>query len=270
MGAPKVKVLAKAARLLALVADHPGSSAPALAQLMGEPRPTVYRLLQDLATLDYLEEGSTPGTYRLGLELFRLGSLVALGFDVREKAEPVMDRIHKALEETVYLIIRRHFEGVCIDRVEGVHIRSMALQLGGSLPLHQGAGPRVLLAYQPREFWEDYFAAVKLEPLTPRTPTTKAGIVALLEEVRQRGYAISDEDVTVGIASLGAPIFDHTGSVQAALSIGGLRTTVLGDGSAERAIELVTEGAAEISRRLGYRDDAATTRASSKRPASNR
>ena len=163
-----------------------------------------------------------------------------------------MNEVHTALEETVYLVIRRHHEAVCIDRVEGLHIRSMALQLGGSLPLHMGAGPRVLLAFQPREYWDEYFAGVTLEARTPRTPTTKAGIVALLEEARHLGYAISDEDVTVGITSIGAPIFDHKGQVQAALSVGGMRSAVLGNGSGERAVKLVTEGAAEVSRRMGY------------------
>lgn len=213
---------------------------------------TVYRLIQDLATLDYVEEGPRPGTYRLGLELFRLGSLVALRFDAREAAAPVMNEIHKALEETVYLVIRRGHEAVCIERVEGLRIRSMALQLGGSLPLHLGAGPRVLLAYQPHKYWDEYFGEVKLEPLTPRTPTSKTGNIALLEKARYDGYAISDEDVTVGIAAVGAPIFDHTGQVHAAISVGGLRAAVLGDAEGERAVQLVTKGAAEISRKMGY------------------
>ena len=159
MDHPRVKVLGKAARLLKLLADNPGSTVPALAVLLAEPRPTVYRLVQDLAVLDYVEEGPRPGTYRLGLELFRLGSLVALRFDAREAAAPVMNEIHKALEETVYLVIRRGHEAVCIERVEGLRISAMALQLGGSLPLHLGAGPRVLLAYQPRKYWDGYFAA---------------------------------------------------------------------------------------------------------------
>jgi DNA-binding IclR family transcriptional regulator len=252
MDSPRVKVLGKASRLLKLLADNPDSTVPALALLLGEPRPTVYRLVQDLAVLDYIEEGSRPGTYRLGLELFRLGSLVALRLDVRDAAAPVMNEIHKKLEESVYLVIRRGYEAVCIERIEGLRIRSMALQLGGSLPLHLGAGPRLLLAYQPREYQEEYFEEVKLEAMTPRTPTTKAGNVALLEEARQAGYAVSDEDVTVGIASVGAPIFDHTGQIGAAVSVGGLRSAVLGDDNGAHAVQLVTEGAAEISRRMGY------------------
>ena len=261
MASPRVKVLGKAAKLLDLLADHPDASAPDLAQRLGEPRPTVYRLVQDLVALGYLEQGARRGTYRLGMELFRLGSLVGLRLDVRERAAPVMSQIHSDMEETVYLMVRRHREAVCIDRVEGMHIRSMALHLGGSLPLHLGAGPRVLLAYEPREYWDEYLSVVTLEAVTPRSPTSKAGIIALLEETRHLVYAISDEDVTLGISSVGAPIFDHTGTVHAALSVGGLRSAVLGDGG-ERAARLVTEGAAEVSRKMGYRGGEAPERPS--------
>lgn len=253
MDRPHVKVLGKVAKLLQLLADYPGSVPSAIALRMGEPRPTVHRLIQDLVALGYVEEGSRPGAYQLGLELFRLGSRVALRFDVRETASPIISDIHAALEETVYLIIRSGHDAVCIDRIEGLRIRSMALQLGGSLPLHLGAGPRALLAYQPRTYWKEYFAQVKLEAMTPRTPSTKAEIVSLLEHVRDRGYDISDEDVTVGIASVGAPIFDHNGKVQAAVSVGGLRSAVLGNDGGERAVRVVTKGAAEVSRKMGYK-----------------
>ncbi len=252
MALPRVKVLGKAARLLDALADQPDATAPSLATRLNEPRPTVYRLVQDLMGLGYVEQGARRGTYRLGMELFRLGSLVGLRLDVRERAAPVMSQLHEATGETVYLLIRRHYQAVCIDRVEGLHIRSMALHLGGSLPLHLGAGPRVLLAYEPRDFWNSYLDQVELAAMTPRSPTSKAGITALLEEILDRGYAVSDEDVTLGISSIGAPVFDHTGAVHAALSVGGLRSAVLGDGG-ERAAKLVVEGAAEVSRSLGYR-----------------
>lgn len=255
MAPPRVKVLGKAARLLDVLAENPDQTAPSLAQQLGEPRPTVYRLVQDLMALGYVEQGARRGTYRLGIELFRLGSLVGLRLDVRESAAPVMNDIHRATEETVYLMVRRHNQAVCIDRVEGLHIRSMALHLGGSLPLHLGAGPRVLLAYQPREYWDAYLTEEPLVSMTPRSPTSRAGILALLEEIVHQGYAVSDEDVTLGISSVGAPVFDHTGQVHAALSVGGLRSAVLGDGG-ERAVRLVTEGAAEVSRKMGYTGDA--------------
>ncbi|MGD1033252.1 MAG: IclR family transcriptional regulator [Candidatus Dormibacteria bacterium] len=248
-----MNVLSKAGRVLSQLGESSDLTARELSIRLGEPRPTVHRLLQELAGLGFVERGPRRGTYRLGLELFRLGSLAALRIDVREAAKTVMEEIHQTLEETVYLVIRRQYEAVCIDRIEGLHIRAMFLQLGGSLPLHLGAGPRAMLAFLSRAYWDEYFATVELTRLTPQSPTTTGEVVALLEDTLRTGYAISDGDVTVGMGSVGAPIFDGTGQVAAALSVGGLTTLILEDPRRDQVVELVSGGARRISEAMGYR-----------------
>jgi DNA-binding IclR family transcriptional regulator len=129
----------------------------------------------------------------------------------------------------------------------------LALRLGGSLPLHLGAGPRTLLAWEPREEWEAYVARRPLEAMTEKTPATREALFVELERSLSQGYAVSDEDVTPGIASLGAPVLDYTGQIRAAVSIGGLRTLLLEE-IREEAIELLVTGAREISAALGHSD----------------
>jgi DNA-binding IclR family transcriptional regulator len=72
-----------------------------------------------------------------------------------------------------------------------------------------------------------------------------------LEHAVETGYSVSDEDVTPGIASLGAPVFDYTGQVRAAVSIGGMRQFLLEE-IRDEAVELLVNGAREISAALGY------------------
>jgi DNA-binding IclR family transcriptional regulator len=246
-----IQVLGKVAVLLDRLAEEQEVGAARLAQLMGEPRSTVYRLLASLQQLELVEPGSSRGTYRLGLKLFRLGSSVVARFDERRAALPVMERIHQATEETVFLCIRRGYEAVCIERIDGRWVQSMALQLGGSLPLHVGAAPRALLAYEPRGFWEEYLARGPLEPFTAHTPTSRRRLVRALDQVRANGWAVSDEDVVLGMAAVGAPIFDHRGAIRAALSMSGPRPTILGE-NREVSRNLITQGSMEISRALGF------------------
>jgi DNA-binding IclR family transcriptional regulator len=246
-----IQVLGKVSLLLDRLAEEREAGAARLAELTGEPRSTVYRLLANLQQLELVEPGSRRGTYRLGLKLFRLGSSVVARLDERRAALPVMERIHEATEETVYLCIRRGYEAVCIERIDGRWVQSMALQLGGSLPLHVGAAPLALLAYEPRELWEEYLAQGALASLTPNTLAKRSSLVRALEQVRETGCALSDEDVVLGMAAVGAPIFDHGGSIRAALSMSGPRPTILGD-NAEASQELITSGAREISRALGF------------------
>jgi DNA-binding IclR family transcriptional regulator len=247
-----VRSLAKAVHLLEQLAELQEATPRMLAELLDEPRTTTYRLLRSLEALDLVEAGAQQGTYRLGWKLMRLGAAVVERLDERQAALPVMERIHERTGETVFLLIRRDREAVCIERLEGLRVRSLALRLGGSLPLHAGAGPRALLAWEPREDWEAYVAERALESYTETTPTTRSDLFRELEATLAQGYAVSDEDVTPGIASLGAPVFDYTGAVRAALSIGGMKSLLLGD-ERDEFTQLVVEGAREISAALGHR-----------------
>ncbi len=250
-GEASVQVVVKVGALLDRLATGGEASASELSDQMGEPRSTVYRLLATLQQLEMVEPGVNRGTYRLGLAHLRLGAAVAAGFDERAAALPVLERLHAATGETVFLCVRRGNEAVCIERLDGERVQSLALRLGGSLPLHVGAAPKALLAFESREQWQDYVAAGKLEAFTPATPVAAAALFADLTEIRNRGYSVSDEDVTEGIAALGAPIFDHRGAVCAALSISGVRSAILGDDAADLR-ESIVEGARDISRTLGY------------------
>jgi DNA-binding IclR family transcriptional regulator len=80
---------------------------------------------------------------------------------------------------------------------------------------------------------------------------SRSEVLASLEEARRTGIAISDEDFIAGFAAVGAPIFDHTGSACAALSISGARPAVLGEHE-QHVRRLLVDGAREASRSLGH------------------
>jgi DNA-binding IclR family transcriptional regulator len=249
-GQTGVAVLAKAVAIIERIAEA-GEITPArLAELTGEPRSTIYRLLATLQELGLVEPGRRRGTYLLGLKLFQLGSTVISRFDVRQAALPAMERIHEEIGETTFLCVRRGDEAVCIERIDGARVNVLALRLGGSMPLHVGSVARALLAFEAPAAWDEYLDRQPLEPLTPKTPATRADVIAELRATRERGYAVSDEDVTPGVGSVGAPILDHAGSVVAAMSVGGMRDAIFAPQS--RAVELVRHGAVSVSRLLGF------------------
>ena len=246
-----IRALAKAVHLLEQLAEEREATPRRLAELLDEPRTTTYRLLRSLEALDLVEAGAQAGSYRLGWKLMRLGAAAVERLDERQAALPVMERIHERTGETVFLVVRRGTEAVCIERLEGLRVRSLALRLGGSLPLHAGAGPRALLAWEPSEEFEAYASAGELAAFTDGTPTSRAALLSELERTRARGYALGDEDVTPGIASIGTPIFDYTNRVRAALSVDGMRSLVLGD-EHDTIVQLLTDGAHEVSAALGH------------------
>ncbi len=246
-----VGVLAKAARVLDVLAGTREASTAELAETLGEPRSSVYRLLTALTELDLVEPGSQRGSFRLGLKLLRLGTAVVSRLDVRIAALPVMERIHDDTDQTVYLCVRRDRDGVCIERIDGLRAPLMDLRLGGSLPIHEGAGPRSLLAFGPRSEWDDYIRGGSLYDSQTDSELDPKELVAALEEARRLGAVVNDKVFPPGFATIGAPIYDHRGQVFAALSISGIHDAILGD-NRDRVCAMVMNGAHEISRALGY------------------
>ncbi len=227
------------------------SSAADIADAIGEPRSSIYRLLASLQTAGLVEPGGRRGKYRLGFKLLSLATAVVAGFDERAFARPVMERIHDLTGETVFLCVPRQDEAVCIERIDGKRVQSLALQLGGSLPLHAGAASRTILAHRGEAEWDAYVERnAPLRRFTPSTPVERDDLRRVLAATRAGGLSISDQDVTVGVAALGVPIVDYRGRVRGALSISGVRDSILGPDSAVWRSELVEAGR-EISRAFG-------------------
>jgi DNA-binding IclR family transcriptional regulator len=246
-----IQVLRKATEVLEHVADAGELSVTQLSALTNEPKTTIYRLLSSLQQLGLVERGSSRGSYRIGMKVLQLGSAVLGRFDVREVALPFLRNLHDVTEQTVFLCIRRGNTAVCIEKLEGRWVRTMELGVGAGLELHIGAVCRCLLAYEDPEFWEQYVGGNELVARTPRTPRTRAELFPLLEEIRRFGYSVADGCTLVGMAGVGAPIFDASGKIAAAISISGPHQVILGD-ERQKNIDLVVACATEISRLLGY------------------
>jgi DNA-binding IclR family transcriptional regulator len=254
-GPEPVQVIRKATSLLERLAEEDELTAAQLAELEGEPKSTVHRLLASLESLGYVERGSTRGTYRVGLKVLQLGSSVLGRFDERKAAYPALRRLHDETEQSVYLCVRRGLQAICIERIDGRWVRSMVLQVGGSLPLHIGAAPRVLLAFAGRPVWDEYFTeTTDLHTLVGGDPYTHEKLLDRLQQICDRGYEVSDGETAIGMAGVGAPVFDFTGRVRASISISGPTEALLG-ARQEATAAAVTATATDISEALGFRAD---------------
>jgi DNA-binding IclR family transcriptional regulator len=247
-----LELITKAGAVLDILEQHGEAIAADLAAALGEPLSSVYRLLQSLTATGWVDRGSRRGPYRLGLSLMTIGGLVEDHLDIREASLPSLRQIVDATGVTSFLCVRRGSRAVCLERIEGYAVQSLAMLLGGSLPLYAGAAPRALFAFLPTAeqsaILTDSSQHMRDDP--PR-PDDK-DILADLARIRTVGYSVSDADVTPGIASLGAPVFNHRGEVQGALSLSGLRGQVLNPASVDNTIELLRVAAGKASAALGW------------------
>lgn len=246
-----LELIAKVNAVITILEQRGETSAADIAELTDEPLSSVYRLLQSLTGIGWVDRGWRRGTYRLGLLLLTLGSRLEDQLDVRECARPTLRHLVQELRVTSFLCVHRDARAVCVERLEGQAVRSLAMQLGSSLPLYAGAAPRALLAFLPPS---EQQAVLKIETTQAGDPKRPgpAEIDADIADVLRRGYAVSDGDVTPGIAALGVPVFNHRGELAAAISISGLRAQILGAQQA-RNIEQIRRGAETVSQALGWR-----------------
>jgi DNA-binding IclR family transcriptional regulator len=247
-----LELIGKAGAVLGILEQHKEASAADLAAALGEPLSSVYRLLQSLTATGWVDRGPRRGVYRLGLSLMTIGGLVEDHLDIRDASLPSLRELVDATGVTSFLCVRRGPRAVCLERIEGYAVQSLAMLLGGSLPLYAGAAPRALFAFLPDAeqgaILKDTSQQLNGDP--PR-PDDK-DIVADIARIRRAGYSVSDGDVTPGIASLGAPVFNHRGEVQGALSLSGLRGQVLNPANVDDTVALVRLAAGKASAALGW------------------
>ncbi|MQA98479.1 MAG: hypothetical protein GEV11_29235 [Streptosporangiales bacterium] len=150
----------------------------------------------------------------------------------------------------MFLCIRRGFDAVCVERLDGDFAAGHYLQLGGVLPLLIGAAPRVLLAALPDEEIASYLAR-PLSQNTPKTPVDPDELWSAIRDIRDTGGSVSRDDVLLGVKAFGAPVYDHTGAVVAALSLSGISAHIP-DEQEPHVLQQVRQAADKASSALGY------------------
>ncbi len=221
-----------------------------LKQLATETRlhpSTAHRILSvmvDSRLVDRIE----PGTYRLGIRLLELGSLVKSRISVRQEALPHMQALHQDLGETVNLSIRNDDEMVYIERTSGNSSMMRVVQIiGARAPLHITAVGKLFLAEDGPDKCSEYARRTGLPRYTDNTYTDPDGLAKELEKIRRQGYAFDNEEAEKGVSCIGAGIYNDDGRLVAGLSV-----SAPADRLNKAWATQVSQTAEKISRAIGH------------------
>jgi IclR family transcriptional regulator, KDG regulon repressor len=222
-----------------------------LAKTLGVAKSTVHRLAMTLVSEGLLEQNPETGRYRLGIGLFRLGSLVRQRMDVSTEARPHLFALRESTGETVHLALLDGPQIMYVYNLESAHAIRMRSDVGVCKPAFCTAEGLAMLAFQPPALI-DAIIAGRLKARTAKTRTDPRELRAMLDQVQARGYAIEDELSEEGMRAIAAPLRNSAGDVVAAIGIAGpiqrLSDDVLAD-----CVPKVVETSRIISARLGYR-----------------
>ena len=189
-----------------------------LSRKTGIPRAAVRRCLYTLAELGYV--GSEDGrNYSLRPKLLGLGHAYLSSTPLVVAAQPFLDRVSEAVNESCSLAILEGEEILYLARSVTSRIISVTLNVGSRLPAHCTSIGHVLLANLPPSELDAWLAKADLKPYTERTITSRAKLREQLEQVRAADYAIADRLMELAVRSIAVPVRNAAGTVVAGINV---------------------------------------------------
>lgn len=215
-----VKSLDRALGVLDALARLGGATLSGLAQETGEAPATLYRVLVTLQAHRMAEFDEALQSWHVGAGAFRVGSAFLRRTNLAERARPALRRLMEETGETANLGVEREGAVLFVSQAETHAAIRAFFPPGTRSPLHASGVGKALLACAPRERLARLVEG-GLEGYTPRTITDAARLLAELDLVRARGFAVDDEERTEGMRCVAAPIRDGLGEAVGGLSVSG-------------------------------------------------
>lgn len=239
-------------RILSLFSlERPRWGITEMAVSLDLPKTTVSSLVRTLAMIGFLDQDPETRRYTLGPKLFALGVIAGDTYELNQKAE----RPARDVAEKTGLICRvavwDHDATLQTLDIIPKDVDFLARRVGPRVAAYGSSLGRAILAYLDPEELKAYLDKTNLIPFTKYTITRRDQLAKELNETKKRGYAINNQGVILGRASIASPIFGRNGKVIASISLVGSPQKVLGADLDHFARQLQNT-AMDISRLMGF------------------
>jgi DNA-binding IclR family transcriptional regulator len=214
-----IQSLTTALDLLECLAGEPELGVAELGRRLGIAKSSAHRIVTTLAAKGYVQRVPATRGWRLGIRLHELGELVASRSQLRDHALPLLETLRAQTGETVHLAVPEGAQMFYVERLESYHGLRFSSRVARVRPIYLTSSGKAVAAFNPAV--AEAALAAGFVPRTQRTIRTKEQFLRCLAETRERGYAFSVEEDEPGLASVAAPVLDHTGIARAAISVAG-------------------------------------------------
>jgi IclR family pca regulon transcriptional regulator len=213
------------------------------------PRAAVRRCLYTLIQLGYV---ITDGrTYSLLPKVLTLGHAYLSSTPLAVTAQPILDRLSEQLHEACSMATLQGEEILYLARsATPQRLISVDLSVGSRLPAYCTSMGRILLAALDDMALQDYLEHAELQVKTSRTVATTQALLTSIEDIRQQGWVIIDQELEVGLRSLAVPLKDSSGKILAALNVGTHASRVSRLELESRFLPALLQASNELSERL--------------------
>jgi IclR family transcriptional regulator, acetate operon repressor len=183
----------------ALVAAEGEVAITALATRTGLHVSTVHRLLATLLRRGYVRQNPETSRYYAGAKLATLSEGRSRFGELRLRARPLLRSLTEATRETANLVVLDDLQAVYIETMPSPQVVRLFTAVGNRTPLHATGAGKALLANLPAARRDALLERLDLRGYTARTIVDRAALRRTLEEVREKGYALDDEEYDEGV-----------------------------------------------------------------------
>lgn len=190
-----------------------------IAKATGLDKSSVQRFAYTLNVLGFLRKDEATKRYSLSPRALELSFAYLQTDSLLEYATPLLYEAGRQCGESISISELVGTEMVYVARVPGQHVIAVKIFLGMHYPAFACAPGRAVLASLDEAQTRDILEASRLRKFTPRTVSTKTGVLREIRTARQQGFAIAEEQCYLGEISVAAPIFNGAGQASAALNV---------------------------------------------------
>jgi len=203
--------------LKAFSSEHPSMSLSQVAELTAMSRAGARRYLLTLEHLGYLAR--TGRAFRPTARVLELGYTYLSSVPLADLVQPMLEEVSRATGQTTTFAIRDGTESVYLARAIAPRSLAVSVPVGRRLPLVSTSTGRAMLAFARPVEIDQMIKQIKPVKLTGLTNLDPAALRQELALVRDRGYALVEQEVEVGVRSLAVPVFDKNGKIAAAVAV---------------------------------------------------
>ena len=222
-----------------------------IALAMNLPKGTIHNIVTTLASGGFLKKDVETRKYCLGPKLFSLGTIMGGTLEINQKASGPAHSLAERSGLVCRLAIWDHDAALLTMEVTPHDYKALAQRIGPRVAAYCSALGKSLLAYLNSSEIKTYMDRTEFTPFTPKTIASKEDLLEELERTRKRGYAINNEEIALGRASLAAPVFGRDQRIAGAISQAGNVDQILGSGM-DSLVQTLKATAGEVSMALGY------------------
>ena len=221
-----------------------------LARMLEADNGHVHRLLAVLCKRGYVLRDEANKTYTLGARVMQLAGSILRNMDLVTEARPLMRELMTVTGESVHLAHRTVTGGVYLARERLARRITVETEIGSPVVVHATSTGKALYCRHSAEMLAEVVDLDALERYTEHTITDRPGLLRDLAITAGRGYALDDEELSIGVRCVASPVVDIGGSIRASIGISGPATRLDGETVGECAV-LVCTAAKTLSELLG-------------------